>query len=98
MNAEVHPSSAPPSSLDPEAYYRVLADSIPHVVWMVRPDGYSEYLSKQGAAYMGMTNEETQGWGWLDAVHPDEVERVRALCRWRSASNQPYQSEFRMRR
>ena len=44
-----------------EAELRVLIDAIPQLVWIVRPDGFSEYGNQRWCDYTGMTAQQSQG-------------------------------------
>jgi PAS domain S-box-containing protein len=51
-----------------------------------RPDGYS-----------GMTAEQAQGWGWAEAIHPDD--RKKLVEEWESyLASGPVDTEARIRR
>ena len=62
---------------------RFMADSMPQLVWISRPDGYHEYYNHQWYEYTGTKEGETDGEGWNDIFHPDD--RVRALKRWQQS-------------
>ena len=38
-----------------DADFRLLAESIPHIVWMSSADGAAEYFNQQGLDYVGCT-------------------------------------------
>jgi two-component system CheB/CheR fusion protein len=81
-----------------EAKFRLLAESLPQIVWTCRPDGWMEYYNQRWFDYTGLTLEHTQGWGWGAVLHPDDVQDcVRA---WNESleSGKPYEIEFRFRR
>jgi PAS domain S-box-containing protein len=59
-----------------EEQYRSLADLVPAVVWTARADGWIDYANQFWFDFTGMTLEQTQGSGWITALHPDDVERV----------------------
>jgi PAS domain S-box-containing protein len=59
-----------------EEQYRSLADLVPAVVWTARVDGWIDYANQFWFDFTGMTLEQTQGSGWVAALHPDDVERV----------------------
>ena len=48
--------------------------------------------------YTGQTSREMKGWGWLKAVHPEDVEAT--ALKWRKAVSEksPYEAEYRLRR
>ena len=58
--------------LESEAYFRQLSDTIPAMVWTTQPDGGCNYLNKQWYDFTGQTQEQAEGYGWLDATHPDD--------------------------
>jgi PAS domain S-box-containing protein len=59
-----------------EEQYRSLADLVPAVVWTARADGWIDYANRFWFDFTGMTLEQTQGSGWMAALHPNDVERV----------------------
>ncbi|EFH82875.1 PAS domain S-box protein [Ktedonobacter racemifer] len=76
---------------------RVLVDAIPQFVWIMHPDGSAEYANPRWCEYTGMTSQQYQGDGWLQAIHPDDQQRV--LAGWQSAvqAGRPYEGEQRLR-
>jgi PAS domain S-box-containing protein len=79
-----------------EERYRVLTEAIASIVWTTAPDGTVVDIPKWRAA-TGQTVEQSAGWGWLDAVHPDD--RLRALQAWQTAvaDISLYNTEYRIR-
>lgn len=77
---------------------RLLADVIPQIVWAARPDGFLDYYNQQWFDYTGLTLEQTQGWGWEAALHPDDLQLC--LDRWTAAvaTGEPYEVEYRFKR
>jgi PAS domain S-box-containing protein len=57
-----------------EQRFRLLATSIPQLVFLTRPDGSRTWPSPQWIIFTGMSFEESLGFGWLDAVHPEDRE------------------------
>ncbi|EFH85734.1 PAS domain S-box protein [Ktedonobacter racemifer] len=76
---------------------RALVDAIPQFVWIMHPDGSAEYANPRWCEYTGMTSQHYQGDGWLQAIHPDDRQRV--LAGWQSAvqAGRPYEGEQRLR-
>jgi PAS domain S-box-containing protein len=81
-----------------EARFRTLAESLPHLVWTCRPDGWCDYLSRQWLEYTGREHGSQVGYGWAEQLHPED--RQRAEREWASASVQGrcFDIEFRIRR
>ncbi|HME90874.1 MAG TPA: PAS domain S-box protein, partial [Myxococcaceae bacterium] len=59
-----------------EEQYRSLADLIPGVVWTARADGWIDYANQFWFDFTGMTLQQTQGSGWMAALHPNDVGTV----------------------
>src|SRR5260370_6050355 len=66
-----------------EARYRALIELSPQVVWMTDAQGANTYCNRYWYDFSGLTPEKTVGWGWVDAVHPDDV--AQATRGWRNA-------------
>jgi PAS domain S-box-containing protein len=81
-----------------QRHYQALAESLPHLVWTCRPDGYCDFLSRQWVEYTGRSAEQQLGYGWAEALHPDD--RDRARDEWAKATERGdrFDSEFRIRR
>jgi PAS domain S-box-containing protein len=81
-----------------EARYRTLADTMPQVVFIATASGFVEYVNRPGLEYMGLRLDEAIGFGWLDAVHPDDRQLV--ADRWLECLNlgKTYEFEHRLLR
>ena len=56
-----------------EAQFRMLAESIPHAVWVGRPDGTTEYVNRRYLEYTGLDAGQAYLPGSLKSlVHPDD--------------------------
>src|SRR4029453_13113381 len=56
-----------------ESKLRQVIDTIPALAWCNLPDGPNEFLSKGWHEYTGLSAEESHGWGWQQAFHPDDL-------------------------
>jgi PAS domain S-box-containing protein len=81
-----------------EARFRHLADSAPFMVWVTEPDGSCSYLSKSWYEFTGQTPETALGFGWLDAVHPDDQAQARDTLRATNTTSRAFRLEYRLRR
>ena len=81
-----------------EAQLRQVIDTIPTLAWCNRADGPNEFLSKRWHEYTGMGREESHGWGWQAAFHPDDLPPL--MKRWGEliVSGEPGEIEARLRR
>ena len=59
-----------------EARFRAVANLVPDLLWQSRPDGSTDWFNDRWYAYTGQTSEGAAGWGWTEAIHPDD--RVRS--------------------
>jgi PAS domain S-box-containing protein len=76
----------------------LIAETIPHLVWVSGPDGATQYINRRWQAYTGVSVEQAMGWQWQHAIHPDDMPRTLALWRESLRTGQPYEAEFRLRR
>ena len=56
-----------------ESKLRQVIDTIPALVWCNLPDGPNEFLNRGWHEYTGLSPEESHGWGWQAAFHPDDL-------------------------
>jgi len=80
-----------------EEKLQLLADTIPQLAWMARPDGHIFWYNRRWYEYTGTTPEQMEGWGW-QAVHDPEV-LPRVLERWKGsiANGEPFDMVFPLR-
>lgn len=80
-----------------DARYRALVDAIATVVWTSDPQGKVSDMP-EWRKLTGQTTEQVAGWGWLDALHPDD--KGLAIQTWDRAvgTGEIYDAEFRIRR
>src|SRR5277367_3622451 len=77
---------------------RLIVDRIPAFTWSARTDGSVEFVNQRWREYAGLSDEESRGWGWQAAIHPEDLlslmEKWRELLRSGAAGD----IEARMRR
>jgi PAS domain S-box-containing protein len=80
-----------------EQRFRLLATSIPQLVFLTRPDGHRTWPSPQWIAFTGLSFDASLGLDWLDAIHPDDRESTQQA--WQDAQAKgEYYAEHRIRR
>ena len=57
-----------------ERNFRLVIDSLPVLVWASSADGSADYVNKQYLDYAGLPERDIIGWGYLNLIHPDDVE------------------------
>jgi two-component system CheB/CheR fusion protein len=61
-----------------EARCKALMRVLTSIVWVADPEGNFRSVQPSWSAYTGQSWPEQEGFGWLDAVHPEDVEGVRS--------------------
>jgi PAS domain S-box-containing protein len=83
---------------DSEARYKALVRAASDAVWHITPDpGTRAERLAWWHDFTGQTAEQSDQWGWLDVVHPDDRARSRAAWEHALAERVPYELEFRIR-
>jgi PAS domain S-box-containing protein len=79
-----------------EERFRSLVSVITDVPWVT--DATGAFITPQSAweAYTGQTWEEHRGFGWVNALHADDRERVKEIWNEACASRTLYQSDGRL--
>jgi PAS domain S-box-containing protein len=78
--------------------FRTLAESMPQIVWMTRPDGWVIYFNQNWVGYTGLSIEESLGDGWAAALHPEDAGPTMETWRKALATRTNYVMEYRLRR
>lgn len=81
-----------------EERFRAMADGIPQLAWMTRPDGHIFWYNQRWYDYTGTTPDEMEGWGWEKVHDPAELDRVVAKWRAALATGEPWEDTFPLRR
>ena len=80
-----------------ESRYRSLIIATTQAVWTTNATGQTTEPLPTWQNLTGQTDEDVQGWGWLNAIHPDERERVRQQWNRTVSTKRIYQTEYRLR-
>src|SRR6266542_3495375 len=80
-----------------EERYRSLVQAGAQVVWVTTPTGEIAEDSPEWRWITGQTVEEYQGSGWLDAIHPEDRERVERDWRDCVQTGKVFDSRYRVR-
>jgi formate hydrogenlyase transcriptional activator len=76
---------------------RLVVDSIPAFTWSAHPDGSVEFVNQRWREYAGLSLEESQGWGWQVAIHPEDLPSLMQKWRGLLTSGDAGDIEARMR-
>jgi len=78
--------------------FRVLADTMPQMVWSTLPDGYHDYYNARWYEFTGVPEGSTDGEAWNGMFHPEDQPRAWEAWRHSLSTGEPYQVEYRLRR
>lgn len=53
-----------------------LADAMPQIIFTADADGLADYYNQRWFDYTCLTMEETEGTGWEQVIHPDDLQRT----------------------
>ncbi len=81
-----------------EQRYRSLVEATTAIVWNTPASGQFETEQAGWSAFTGQTFEQLQGWGWLNAVHPEDRPNTAVIWSEAVRSRSLYQVEHRLRR
>jgi PAS domain S-box-containing protein len=80
-----------------EQRFRLLATSIPQLVFLSRPDGTRTWPSPQWIDFTGVGFDESLGHGWMEAIHSEDRQRTQEAWKHAVAKGE-YYVEHRVRR
>jgi PAS domain S-box-containing protein len=81
-----------------EERFRVLAESLPPIIFMTNKFGENIYCNRRYPDYVGMDEAETMGFGWRQFIHPEDIERTDATWKRSFETGETYVDQFRLRR
>lgn len=81
-----------------ETFYRLISETIPHIVWSASADGRVDFFNRRCYEYTGLQAGELEGWGWKAVVHAEDLERCVASWTRALQSGERYEIEYRLRR
>jgi len=81
-----------------EARLRKIIDTIPTHAWCTLPDGTGIFWNRRWLEYTGLSLEVLRGWGWQNAIHPEDLKKITDKWLGDLAAGQPGEVEGRLRR
>tara|TARA_R110002020_G_scaffold47937_2_gene137059 strand:+ start:122374 stop:125961 length:3588 start_codon:yes stop_codon:yes gene_type:complete len=83
--------------LEREEKFRLLADSMPQLIWTSDENGVMNYYNKAVYDYSGLTFNDLAGDGWATMVHPDDREKNMSSWLHSISTGEKYNVEHRFR-
>ncbi len=81
-----------------EARFRSLIEATSAIVWTTASDGEFRDPQPSWEAFTGQSFDDMLGFGWVDAIHPDDREASRAAWIDAAVTGRVYEIEHRIRR
>ena len=77
-----------------EARFRILAETLPQMIWVANAQGHNEYLSPQWQQYCGI-DQPIQAWQYM--IHPEDKQASDAAYQNAFSAGYPFRTELRLR-
>ncbi|MBD64745.1 MAG: hypothetical protein CME62_06035 [Halobacteriovoraceae bacterium] len=80
-----------------EKQLKEIIETIPQLVWRADQHGQIDYVSERFASFMGASEAELKGEGWIDFIHPDDQAAVKAELARAIESLTAFKIQFRVK-
>ena len=78
--------------------FETMADNVPSMIWMSGTDKFDDYFNKTWLQFTGRTLDQESNEGWLDNVHPDDVQKCIDTYNASFKEQKGFYTEYRLRR
>src|SRR5262245_26271156 len=84
--------------LSNERNLNLIINTMPTLAWAALPDGSVDFVNQRWIAYTGLSPEQATGWGWAEAIHPDDLNNLAGYWQSIRQTGEPGEIEARFRR
>lgn len=81
-----------------ETHLRHMMELLPQIPWILDAEGRALDVSQRWLELTGMTDEQWRGFGWMNALHPDDLQIVWGVMRQSFSTGEPMDVRYRVRR
>jgi PAS domain S-box-containing protein len=81
-----------------EARYRSFIEVTGQLEWITDSKGLVREDLPSWRAFTGQSYEQVKGYGWIKAIHPDDIKRVKNIWENSVKTKRTYEIEYRVRR
>jgi PAS domain S-box-containing protein len=81
-----------------ESRFRLMADTAPTMLWVSGVDKQCTFFNQGWLNFTGRTLDQELGNGWLEGVHPDDLDRCLKYYAEAFDARRRFQMEYRLRR
>lgn len=78
--------------------FRAMADNAPTMLWITERDGSCTFLSRGWYEFTGQSEQEGLGFGRINAVHPEDRERITRILQQANQRQEAFSFDYRLRR
>jgi formate hydrogenlyase transcriptional activator len=82
---------------DSEKELRLTIETIPAHIGTNLPDGSVDFIAQSFLNYVGLSKEQWLDWGWMNVIHPEDLDGAVTGFRAALASGKPFEYEQRIR-
>lgn len=84
-------------SQEREQRFSMLADNAPVLIWMAGAGRHSTYFNKTWTDFTGRKLKSELGKGWMNRIHPDDIESCLSVYSTAFDNRQPCMMEYRLK-
>src|SRR5262245_10559430 len=81
-----------------EPRFRHMIDTAPMMVWMSGTDALCNFFNRPWLDFRGRSMEQEAGEGWLEGVHPDDLQRCLNTYLEAFSAHESFSREYRLQR
>jgi two-component system CheB/CheR fusion protein len=81
-----------------EAYFRMIADTAPAMIWIAEKNGSFSFFNKAWQKYTGRSLDQNLDSGWYDIMHPEDIDKWKISFSRSSRDRKNFYAEFRLKR
>jgi PAS domain S-box-containing protein len=85
------------TTCESEPYSPLLADEVPVLMWVARPDKVRSHFNKEWLRFTGRTAEQESKGGWTQNIHPEDSEGYLRKYNRAFEARQKFAIEYRLR-
>lgn len=78
--------------------YQIIVESSPNMIWRSGLDALCNYFNATWLKFTGKPMAQEVGNGWVDGVHPEDVDRCIKIYLGAFAKQEPFEMDYRLKR